>query len=119
MRSWAILIQLLTLPLLNAHLALLILFLDKKKNEELSSRKNWLALYFQPLEEGKGSIPAWRILTDRGAWRATVHGAAKSQLRDLQQATSNGAPKQALITRARQLINLKGEAANLHAVRTM
>ena len=24
------------------------------------------------------SIPAWRILMDRGAWRATVHGVAKS-----------------------------------------
>ena len=80
MRSWGNLIQLLTLPLLNAHLALLILFLDKKKNEELSSWKNWLALYFQSLEEGKGSIPTWRILMDRGAWRAIVHGVAKSQL---------------------------------------
>ena len=25
------------------------------------------------------SILAWRIPTDRGAWRATVHGFAKSQ----------------------------------------
>ena len=24
------------------------------------------------------SIPAWKTLTDRGAWRATVHGVAKS-----------------------------------------
>ena len=24
------------------------------------------------------SIPAWRIPIDRGAWRATVHGVAKS-----------------------------------------
>ena len=34
-----------------------------------------------PLEEGMAthsSIFAWRILMDRGAWRATVHGVAKS-----------------------------------------
>ena len=35
-----------------------------------------------PLEEGKAthsSILAWRIPMDRGAWRAAVHEAAKSQ----------------------------------------
>ena len=35
-----------------------------------------------PLEEGmatRSSILAWRIPMDRGAWRATVHGVAKSQ----------------------------------------
>ena len=35
-----------------------------------------------PLEEGMAtysSIFAWRIPRDRGAWRATVHGVAKSQ----------------------------------------
>ena len=35
-----------------------------------------------PLEEGMAthsSILAWRIPVDRGAWRATVHGVAKSQ----------------------------------------
>ena len=35
-----------------------------------------------PLEEGKAahsSILAWRILMDKGAWRATVHGVTKSQ----------------------------------------
>ena len=34
-----------------------------------------------PLEKGMAthsSILAWRILMDRGAWRATVHGVAKS-----------------------------------------
>ena len=34
-----------------------------------------------PLEEGIAthfSILAWRISMDRGAWRATVHGVAKS-----------------------------------------
>ena len=34
-----------------------------------------------PLEEGMAthsSILAWRILKDRGAWQATVHGLAKS-----------------------------------------
>ena len=40
-----------------------------------------------PLEEGMAthsSIPAGRILMDRGAWRATDHGVTKSwtQLRD-------------------------------------
>ena len=37
-----------------------------------------------PLEEGMAthsSILAWRIPTDRGAWQAPVHGAAKSQTR--------------------------------------
>ena len=35
-----------------------------------------------PLEEGMithSSILAWRIPMDRGAWRATVHGIAKSR----------------------------------------
>ena len=34
-----------------------------------------------PLEEGMAahsSILSWRIPMDRGAWRATVHGVAKS-----------------------------------------
>ena len=34
------------------------------------------------LEKGlatRSSTLAWRILMDRGAWRATVHGFAKSQ----------------------------------------
>ena len=37
-----------------------------------------------PLEEGMAthsSVLAWRILMDRGAWWATVHGVAKSQKR--------------------------------------
>jgi len=37
-----------------------------------------------PLEEGMAthsSILAWRIPMDRGAWRATVHGVAKSWTR--------------------------------------
>ena len=37
-----------------------------------------------PLEEGMAthsSILAWRILMDRGAWRARVHGIAKSWTR--------------------------------------
>ena len=35
-----------------------------------------------PLEEGMAtnySILAWRIPMDRGAWKATVHGVAKSR----------------------------------------
>ena len=35
-----------------------------------------------PLEEGMvtySSVPAWRLTMDRGAWRATVRGVAKSQ----------------------------------------
>ena len=37
-----------------------------------------------PLEEGMAahcSTLAWRITMNRGAWRATVHGVAKSQTR--------------------------------------
>ena len=37
-----------------------------------------------PLEEGMAthsSVLAWRISVDRGAWRATVHGVAKSLTR--------------------------------------
>ena len=37
-----------------------------------------------PLEEGMAthsSIPAWRMPMDRGAWRATVHGVTKGQIR--------------------------------------
>ena len=37
-----------------------------------------------PLEKGMAtlsSIRAWRISMDRGAWRATVHRVAKSQIR--------------------------------------
>ena len=40
--------------------------------------------WVDPLEEGMGThsnILAWRILMDRGAWRATVHGVTKSQTR--------------------------------------
>ena len=33
------------------------------------------------------SILAWRISMDRGAWRAIVHGVAKSQTRLSQSAT--------------------------------
>ena len=36
-----------------------------------------------PLEEGMATHPsilAWRILMDRGAWPATVHGVWKSQI---------------------------------------
>ena len=35
-----------------------------------------------PLEEGMAthcSIRAWRILMDRGAWWATIHGVANSE----------------------------------------
>ena len=42
----------------------------------------WSLGWEDPLEEGTAthsSIHVWRISTDRGAWRATVHGVAKSQ----------------------------------------
>ena len=46
-------------------------------------RETWVRplLWEDPLEEGMAthdSILAWRILMDRGAWWATVHGVAKS-----------------------------------------
>ena len=48
--------------------------------------ENWVRFlgWEDPLEEDMAThsnILAWRILTDRGAWRATVHGVAKSQTR--------------------------------------
>ena len=42
----------------------------------------WSLGWEDPLEEGMAthsSTLAWRILVDRGAWRAIVHGVAKSQ----------------------------------------
>ena len=46
-------------------------------------RETWVQslIWEDPLEEGMvthPSILAWRIPMDRGAWRATVHGVAKS-----------------------------------------
>ena len=47
-------------------------------------RETWVRSlgWEDPLEEGvatHSSILAWRIPIDRGAWRATVHGVAKSR----------------------------------------
>ena len=47
-------------------------------------RDTWVRFlgWEDPLEDGMAthsSILAWRILMDRGAWWATVHGVAKSQ----------------------------------------
>ena len=42
--------------------------------------ETWFRSLEDPLEEGMAthsSILAWRIPTDRGAWRAIVHGVAK------------------------------------------
>ena len=48
-----------------------------------ATQETWLQSLGQedPLEEGMAThsgILAWRILIDRGAWQATVHGVAKS-----------------------------------------
>ena len=48
-----------------------------------------------PLEEGMvthSSIFVWRIPMDRGAWRATVHGLAKSWTRLSDSAQNNTSP---------------------------
>ena len=45
-----------------------------------------------PLEEGMATLSsnlAWRIPTDRGAWRTTVHGVAKSWTRLKQLSSSS------------------------------
>ena len=47
-------------------------------------RETWVESlgWEEPLEEGMAThscILAWKIPMDRGAWQATVHGAAKSQ----------------------------------------
>ena len=53
--------------------------------ENLSAmQETWVQSLGQedPLEEGMAThsnILAWRIPMDRGAWQATVHGAAKSR----------------------------------------
>ena len=49
-------------------------------------RESWVRslCWEDPLEEGMAAhsgILAWRIPTDRGAWRSTVHGVAKSRTR--------------------------------------
>ena len=49
-------------------------------------RKNWVQSlgWEDPLEEGMAThsgFLAWRIPMDRGAWRATFHGVAKSRTR--------------------------------------
>ena len=50
--------------------------------QETQTDASWIPGQKDPLEEGMAvhsSIPAWRITMDRGAWRATGHGVAKSQ----------------------------------------
>ena len=60
---------------------------DGKKKKNLPAMwETWVQSLSgeETLEEGMAtysSILAWRILTDRGAWRAAVHGVAKSQTR--------------------------------------
>ena len=49
-----------------------------------AKQETWVQSLVQedPLQEGMAthsSMLAWRIPIDRGAWRATVHGVAKSQ----------------------------------------
>ena len=51
--------------------------------ESPAMRENWVRSlgWEDPMEEGMAthsSILTWRIPTDRGAWWAAVHGAAKS-----------------------------------------
>ena len=51
----------------------------------LAMRETWVRFsdWEDPLEEGKTThscILAWRIPMDRGAWRATVHGIAESDM---------------------------------------
>ena len=50
----------------------------------LAMRETWVQSlgWEDPLQEGMAthsSILAWRILMNRGAWWATVHGVVKSQ----------------------------------------
>ena len=56
----------------------------------LAARETWVQSLGRedPLEEGMAthsSILAWRIPMDREAWRATVHGVAKSLTQPLKQ----------------------------------
>ena len=44
----------------------------------------------------QSSVLAWRILMDRGAWQATVHGVAKSWTRLSQHSTAQVMPKRNL-----------------------
>ena len=49
----------------------------------LAMQKTWIqSLGWESLEEGmatRSSIFAWRIPTDRAAWRATIHGVTRSR----------------------------------------
>ena len=60
--------------------------MTKMVKNQAAKQETWvLSLGWEDsLEEGMAShssIIAWRILMDRGAWWATVHGVAKSQTR--------------------------------------
>ena len=69
-------------------------------------RETWLPSlsWEDPLDEGMdthSSMLAWRIPMDRGAWRATVHGVAKSgtRLSDLAGTRAHGIVSSSHFTR--------------------
>ena len=49
-----------------------------RKGERKAGREVYICIYNMATHS---SILAWRILKDRGTWKATVHGVAKSQTR--------------------------------------
>ena len=60
------------------------LFVAQMVKNSPAMQETWVRFlgWEDPLEEGMAThskILAWRILMDRGAWRATVHGFSKSQ----------------------------------------
>ena len=59
------------------------IWLPRRLSEKESAYQWILSLGWEdPLEKEMAthcSILAWRILVDRGAWRATVHGVTKSR----------------------------------------
>ena len=62
----------------------LLLVWTLRPTYNLLNKNLYLNLCCFVLEEGMAAhsrIIAWRIRMDRGAWRATVHGVAKSQTR--------------------------------------
>ena len=69
----------------NTHMASQVALVVKNPSADARDLRDsgWIPGREDPLEEGMAthsSILPWRLPMDSGAWRATVHGVAKSQI---------------------------------------